>query len=776
MSIHSFSSTQKKTGWQSLLGFLCVCLLAPPTVGAQDEARAAWQVSKFDVTVAVAADRSLSARALLSVRNIGRGAGTTLSLRINPKAEVKSITIGSAQATYQSRPEPRGNSQRLTITLPASVGANESVTATVEYRLPVTDNSGLNAISAVGSQFLPQSTWYPVANNAYAVRGADVAPFRLTVTGGNAISSGVEKSTGANSVFEQSLNAQPFFVVGAWDRVTGGANANGISAYLPKGAGPDEQKQAEALIGLANDARSFYDGIFGSSVDVPIRLISVTRGAGFDDGGAILLAEGSFRRKKIDALTAMSVAEGIARLWIGGSAPVRGEGHGVVREGLTRFLATLFIEKQFGPEAAEAERARQRLAYAGIAKRDGTLSRTTPVDGTYFSSVANKGAMVWRLADHLMGREAFVAAMRALLQSSQTELDGFSLTRARAVLAERGGGSLKAVLDSQLDQTTDMDLMAGLPHQEGGRWTAALRNLGSVEAVVTVAGVNASGQTTNGQVIVPPHDFGQAVFNSAATLVKVEVDPEKYYPQLDYSNDVAPRAPEVALSLAEANRLYGAQDYAKSESLARQLLAASPGLQEARIVLGRALLALNRNDEAEREFKQLMNERLPIPAALAWASIGLGEVAMRRGQATEAAKYFTDAVRADAEYASTLAARAGRIRAESSGTAVPPVDEGVRNFLGQLDAAIRTGRQADISTMVVPGELTRFVQQIVGTQPEAWQTRVLRTEQLDANRMAVDVALSSRQLGVDHSGSAVYIVTRVGGALKLNAIEFFEVK
>jgi hypothetical protein len=785
MSIHSFALTQPRTGWhwrsrliRSCAGlvFLGACWLAPLNVFAQDEARAAWQVTNFDVTATVGGDRSLGARAVLTARNIGRGAGATLSVRLNPKAEVKSITVGNAAATYQARPEPRGNSQRLTITLPASVGAKESVTVTIEYRLPLADNSGSSAISAVGSQFLPQSMWYPMANNAYAVRGADFAPFRLTVNGGNAVSSGVEKSTGANSVFEQSLNAQPFFVVGSWDRIPGAANANGISAYLAKGAGADEQKQAEALISLASDARSFFASMFGSSIDVPIRLISVTRGAGFDDGGAILLGEGSFRRKKIDAVTAMSIAEGVARLWLGGSVPVRGEGNGVVREGLTRFLATLFIEKQFGPQAAEAERARQRLAYAAIAKRDGPLSRTTPVDGTYFSSVANKGAMVWRLADHLMGRDAFVATLRALMQSSQTEIDGFSLMRARAVLSERGGGSLKAVLDSQLDQTTDMDLMAGLPRQAGGRWTAALRNLGSVEAVVAVAGTTTSGSAVTAQVIVPPHDFADAVFDSGTPVVKVEVDPEKFYPQLDYANDVAPRVPEVALSLAEANRLYGAQEYAKSESLARQMLAAAPNLQEARIVLGRALLALNRNDDAEREFKQLMNERLPIPPALAWANIGLGELAMRRGQAAEASKYFTEAVRADAEYASTLAARAGRIRAESSGTAAPPVDEGVRSFLAQLDTAIRTGRQADIATMIVPGELTRFVQQIVGTQPEAWQTRVLRTEQLDANRIAVDVALSSRQLGVDHSGTAVYIVTRVGGALKLNAIEFFEVK
>jgi len=743
---------------------------------AQDEARAAWQATKFDITVSnPGSDRALAARAVITLRNVGRGAGSTLSLRINAKAEIKSVTIGSANATYQSRPESRGNAQRLTITLPGSIPANESVTATVDYRVPVAENNGLASLSLIGSQFLPQSMWFPLANNAFAVRGADYAPFRLTVTGGGALSSGVDKSAGGNSIFEQSLNAQPFFVTGTWDRVDGGATAKGISAFVAKGATADEQKQAEALIALTNDARSFYSSMFGSTPDVPLRLISVTRGGGFDDGGTILLGEGSFRRKKIDAMTAMSIAEAVARLWIGGDVPVRGEGHGVIREGLARFLATLFIEKQFGAEAAESERARQRVAYAAIARRDAPLSRTTPVDPTYFNSVANKGAMVWRLADHLAGRDALVAAMRSVLANAKTDGEGFSLDRFRAALIERGGNSLKAVFDQELDQVTDMDLLAGLPRQEGGQWTAALRNLGSMEAVVNVSGVTNSGQMVTAQVTVPSHDFGQAVFKTMATVVKVEVDPDKFYPQLDYANDVAPRAPEVAESLAEATRLFGAQEFAKSESLARQLLTASPGLQDARIVLGRALLAQNKNDEAEKEFKQLLNERLPTPAALAWASIGLGEIALRRGQAAEASRNFTDAIRADAEYAATLNARAERIRAESSGAA-PPIDESAKNFVNQLDAAVRTGRQAEIAPMIMPGELARFVQQVVGTQPEAWQTRILRTESLDANRIAVDVALNTRQLGVDHAGTAVFILARVNGALKLNAIELFEVR
>ena len=756
-----------------VLSLLLVLFCVSIDTRAQEEARAAWQVTNFDISVAnVGSERALNARAVVTVRNIGRGAGTTLTLRINSKAEIKSITIGAATATYRSQPEPRGGAQRIIITLPNAVAANDSIAATVDYRLPIDDNAGAAAISPVGTQFLPSSMWYPAPNTAFAVRGPDYAPFRLTVNGATAIASGVEKSAG---VFEQQLNGQPFFTIGNWDRVEGTANAKGVTIFLPKGAGEDERKQADNLMRLAANAREFYAPMLGTAPDVPIRLLAVKRGAGFDDAGTILLSEGALRRKKIDSVTALAVAEGVARIWIGANTAVRGEGHGVVREGLVRFLANQFFEKEFGAEAAAEERARQRLSYAAIAKRDAPLSRTTPLEPTYFNSVGNKGAMLWRLAYHVVGRDAFVAAVRDQLAAGKTETDGLTLARLRTVLNDRGGATLKTILDQELDQPTEMDLLVGVPRQEGGQWMAALRNVGSFPVKVTVAAVTNNGQRVTTEVNLAAQDFGQASFQSAAPLTRVEVDPEKLYPQVDYTNDVAPRPVEAATSLGEAMRLFGTQEYSKAEALTRQLLTADPNMQEARVLFARALLAQNKMDEAERELRRLSEERLPTPGALAWSAIGLGEIALRRGQAKEAVKLFTDAVRADAEYASSLNARAARIRAETAGGA-PPIDESAKAFIAQMDTALRTGRQAEITPLVVPGELSRFVRGAVGTQPEIWQTRVLRTEQLDANHIAVDVSLQTKQLGVEHSGTAVLILARVGNAWKLNAIELFEVR
>ena len=752
---------------------------SPPVARAQDEPSAAWLATRYDLTASPSVpERSLNVTARLTVRNVGRGAGSRITLRLSPRAEIKDASAGGAAATFRSRPEPRTNLQAVSVNLPAAAAPGSTVEVTLSYRLPLAENSGLAALSPAGMQFLPLSYWYPTPNTLYSLRGADTAPFTLRVEGsGTAVSSGVPaQPRNAASVYEQKLSAQPFFVEGEWDISEGAGEAAGISIYLPKGASAEERKQGEALVSLAAAARAFYAGLLGSAPAAPIRLISVTRGAGFDDAGALLFDAAALRRTRIDSVTALQVAGAVAHLWIGGTAPLRGEGSGVIREGLTRYLSALFFEKQFGTETAEAEKLRERVAYAAISRRDAPLALTTPLDGTYYTSVTNKGAMVWRLAERALGRDALMGLLRAALQAGGREAEGLTLASLRAAMAERGGAGLKSMLDQQLDQPTDMDLLVGLPQQRGGQWVVALRNTGAVDAAVTVLAVTATGERLTAQATIPARNFGEAVFTTQSKLARVEVDPDKLYPQLDYTNDVAPRSGLTEDALAEATALFARQNYAGVETTARELLARSPRMQEARLLLARSLLALNRLDEAEKEFRAALDERLPLPVTLAWANIGLAELGLRKGQAAEAARRFNEAVRADADYASTLAARLGRIKAEAAANAAPAPDESARAFIAQFDQAIKSGRKTELDALIVPGELTDFVRGIVGSQPESWQTRVLRTEQLDATRLAADVSINARQFGRDQSGTAVLVLRRIAGAWKLAAIDYFEVR
>ncbi len=767
----------------SIATFFFFFLLHAWCANVSAQTSAVYEVTRFDVTANVpATERALTVRALLTMRNVGRVAGNSISLRLNPKAEVKSATINDAPATMRPPAlELKNTVQRVTLTPATPVAPNSIVTVALDYRLPVADNNGLQAVSPTGAAFLPLALWYPTPNTQFAVRGADTAPFRLTINaaghGETIVASGKQTNARANgnAIFEQTLNAQPFFLTGDWDVVEGTNDARGISAYVPKGATKDEQAQAETIIKLAQTARAFYANLFGANVDAPVRLVAISRGAGFNGGGTVLLDAAAFRRAKIDSSTALQVSETIARLWIGGSTPVRGEGGGVLREGLVRYLATLFLEKQFGRDTAEAERTRERLAYAAVARRDAPLAQTTPLEDTYFAAVTNKGAMLWRLVERALGTDAFQAVLRSFVGSKPTD-SALTLAALRATLVERGGANLKAMLDALLDQPTDTDLLIGVPQQRAGGWQVALRNLGSLDANVTVAALTNDGKRLTASAAIPARNFSEVSFNTPAKILRVEVDAEKLYPQLDYANDIAPRSANADDPLTVALRSFAQQKYQPAEAAAREMLIITPTMQEARILLARALLMQNKLDEAEKEFRLALDQKLPSPATLAWGSVGLGEISLRRGQNAEAVKRFDEAVRADAEYASTLAARQGRIKAEASVNAAPVINDAVRAFATQFDAAIKSGRKALIDELVVPGELTTFVKGIIGSQPERWETRVLRTEQLDANHIVADVSLNIRDLDRDQAGTAVYMLTKTGNALKLNGIEFFEVR
>ena len=110
------------------------------------------------------------------------------------------------------------------------------------------------------------------------------------------------------------MHGQPFFVQGDWDKVEGAADGKGIGVLLEKGAAAEDRKRAEALIAFTGAARAFYAAALGPAPDVPLRLVAVRRGAGFSDSGTVLIDADALRLPKIDAATALSVAEAVARL------------------------------------------------------------------------------------------------------------------------------------------------------------------------------------------------------------------------------------------------------------------------------------------------------------------------------------------------------------------------------------------------------------------------------------------------------------------------------
>lgn len=741
-----------------LLLFFCSSVLT----FAQDDTRvsATWQVVKYDMAVTLPqtdAERSITAKAKVDAKNVSARPASTMTLRIGPTAEVTTVTVNGSPNEFAKREEKTGTGslQQLIVRMP-SVAPGGTVSVTVDYKLTVKDNSGLSAISSAGSQFLPLSYWYPTPNSWFFARGADFAPVKIQATvpsGTTVISAGTE----TGNFFESKLNGQPFFIVGAFDKIQG---AGDTSIFLPKVIGSEERGRAVEIGAVASEAKTFLTGIFGS-VDASLRLVAVKRGAGFSSGGTILFDESVLRRPKLDAQAVLAIAEGVAKTWLGGKASISGDGGGAVREGLARFLAVEFIQKKYGKDVADVERLRQRVSYAAVVQRDSPINTVSPLDDYYYAVVSNKAAMVWRLLERKVGSNEFYEKLKGSMEDGTV-----TLSEIRAAFPAQ-----KEFLDNSFDQITDLNLLAGLPLQAGGESKVALRNTGAVDVTVDVEALLDNGQRMVAAATVPAKSFGEVIFKTPAKLKRVEIDREKLYPQTDFSDDVAPRELTDSDPLLAVKRFFDKQDYANAEKTARIVLADFPRFDDVRILLARSLLALNRTADAEKEFKAVLDEKLPTSRSIGWALVGLADAASKNNQAGQAATFATEAIKADAEYGASLAARTIRSR---SGVR-PAIDPSVAAFFDQWDKAAAANQKAQLDSLTLPGEASRFSGGVAG-QTAAWKTQIIGVDRLDENTILVETSIAIKLLNRDpQSGTAVFRLFRVGNSWKIASVDVFEV-
>ncbi|HEX6124340.1 MAG TPA: tetratricopeptide repeat protein [Pyrinomonadaceae bacterium] len=747
--------------FRSLLftGLLQLTVLA---VWAQDDTRisATWQVQKYDITATLPqteADRSLTAKARLDLKNVSTRPASTLTLRISPLAAISAVAVNGAAAEFTKGEEKIGTGalQRISIKVP-SVAAGGALTATVDYKLSTKDNSGLSSISPVGSQFLPLSFWYPTPNSWYFARGADYAPFRVQVNapGQTVLSSGNE----SGGAFDHKFAGQPYFLAGSWDAV----NAAGATVYLPKGAGASEQQLARDLAAFVGEARTFAANLLGAPPETPIRIVGVRRAGGFSSGGTILVDDSLFRRGRLDSLTAMTIADAVAKNWLGTSVLVAGDGSGVIREGLSKFIATQFLESKFGKDVADVERQRQRVAYASVSRRDAPLTVVSPLDDYYYPEVANKGAMVWRILARKVGSDEFFKLLRSSLSDGN-----ITLAEIRTQLPAE-----KELLDHLFDQVTETNLLAGLPQVVGAETRVALRNTGPVDVTVNVAALSSTGERLSAPTTIRAKSFGEIAFRTSNRITRVEVDPEKFYPQTEYSDDVAPRESTDSDLLLAVKRSFDKQEYANAEKTARTVLRDFPRFDDVRVLLARSLLAQGRTSDAEREFRAVLDEKLPSARSIAWSYVGLSDIASKAGQSAQAAGYALKAIEADAEYGSTLAARSIRNRVNTS----TAPDDTVKAFFAAFDRAAIGNRKAELEAMALPGEVDRFVSGISGQTVE-WKTQLTHIDRIDANNVWAEASLTVRLLNREtETGTAVYRLTRSGSGWKLSSVDIFEVR
>src|SRR5215468_3679900 len=747
-------------------------------------------------------DPDLGERILLSPDNKPR-----LSFYLNPKAKVESMKVNGAAAQPKTAEDARNNLTRVYMEMTSAMTGLPEFDVELTYSIPAADRGASLHVSGEETFLLPTSFWVPVTHTPYADHGADTAPFSLTVAapaGLKVISAGVRKSENS---FEQSLAALPFFIVGDYDVVSQGGADCPVEVYYPRGSGEIGKQQAERIAAEAERAVKFYAKYFNAAPVEPFRVISTqarqlntatsdsfsaSRETSASMVDAVTIDENIFRRDAVDLGTIELLSGAAARAWIDGQVLLRGRGAGMLRDALPVYLVAQYLGDRFGLPQRDAAFERFRRAYAAVARNDAPLLMQSQLDRNYATSVYNKGALVWRMIEKLAGRQAFETALRSSL--ARSKVDALSLTGWLAPQqTQQGQGQqrrgapqphplcqfsrcanfkenlVSAGADRKLvnelfynwiETVTLPDFAIGQPQNTANGVESTVANFGSGDFTVEVVARNEKGEKIPRTVTVKASEYGSVSFPTGVDIKTVEVDPDKICLQSDYSNDVFPRRPSQSEAFGQANLAFSKNDFATAEAKAREGLVATSNAPTLQALLGRALLAQKKSDEAAKFFDDALKaEPLPIQA-YGLAHFGLAELAMQQNKFDAAAK---------------IAARDGALKAERGANAVKIPDD-IRAFLQKFDAAVLQGGSAAVNQFVELGNLRKFAQNLVVRKPSVWVTEALRAEEWDASQVAVDVTLKIKIEGKDYAGRAVYVISRAGGKLLLSEVPTFDVK
>jgi tetratricopeptide repeat protein len=769
------------------------------------------EVDRYNITARVdPAANAVDLRATLTLTNLSQAPKSRLYLRLAKLAKVSAVSVNGSTAQFETADDRRVTALNQLIITPASpVAGGASASVEVSYRIEAPESTPALHIYQ-GEVFLaPESAWVPMPSTLFAIYGATTAPFALSVStpaGFRVFSAGPSKGDAGNQSFDQSMNSLPFLLGGVFDQPLASEHG-GVKieiAVQPGIAPPVPLKPGSASIAgrLAEESGLIVDFVSRLLGPPPagatFRVVSSVRAGNIVVPGALVLNEQVFRRDTLNAGTIETLADAVARIWLDGRVRVRGqdaraaaEGRpaqkarsaAVLRDSLPRYLAALYIDERFGHAAGRDAFGRMRWAYTPVAQsgRDAELGVQTITLPNYTAAVFDKGPLVLRLIAESMGREKFLSVIKALFSGAQTKI--VTSDDLRGALVKAGGPDIEKLFQQWIDSIIEPDVIVGapLPSDKPGTSRLNLRNLGTGDVTIPVVAITASGAKVSATATVPSENLTSVELATSEKITSVEVDPDKLWIQTNYDNDARDSDGTLRVS---AQTLFNTSiatfnkgQFADAEATLRQAVRREPSNPLLHAWLARALAAQKKMDEAAAEATAAIKAEPPVGSALAWSRVTLGQAALARNQIPDAIREFKLAL-ADAEEAPVqFAARDALIQAgRQTGAAAEAIDEPVRSYVTQLDAAIKQAASDKLFTMVIKSNLKKFVQGLTVSHPASWTTEILRADRIDATRIALDVGLKVRADNKDQSGTAVFILNRVDGNWMLEDVQLFNVK
>ena len=783
------------------------------TVAAQEV-----EVDRYNINAKIdTAASAVDVRATLSISNLAQLPKPKLYLVLTKLAKVSAVTVNGSTARVDTAEDRRATTlNQVVITPPAPLEAGAKATVEVTYRIEAPESTSMIHIYSGEVMLTPGGMWVPMPSSMFALTGPTTAPFTLTVSGTSpaagfrALSSGSMKNDGQSTSFEQPLNSLPLVVAGIFDQPSveerGGVKVEifvqpGIVAVPSDGKAADAKAVVARLGEEAGRAIDFFTRTLGAPPPgTTFRIISSVRSGNLAQPGVLVLNEQVFRRETLSSGVIEVLADAIARIWTDGRVKIRGQlarsgqdnrapakarSAAFLSDSLPRYLAALYFEDRFGKDAARDLFTSMRWSYTPVAQsgRDAELGLQTLLLPNYSPAVFSKGPLVYRLLAETAGREKLIAVIRTLMSSGQTKI--ITTEDLRSSLTKGSSPEVEKVFQQWVDSIIEPDIIIGspLPASKPGVQGINLRNLGTGDVTVSVLAVTSSGKNVSTSVTIPSEGLTTAEIQTAEKIVSVEVDPEKFVIQSNYDNDARDADSKTTRTSAQSQlnssiAAFNKTQYAEAETMLKQAVRSEPRNAVLRAWLARALAAQKKMDEAASEANAAIKIDPPNGAALAWARVTLGQVAMARNQAADAVRHFRAAVVEADDTVTQLAAHDGLIQAERAAGGAPQGDESVKAFITQLDGAIKQPESDKLFALVVRANLKRFVQGLTVSRPASWATEILRVDRIDANRVALDVGLKVKTEGRDQAGTAVFVLTRAGNTWVLEDVphQLFNVK
>ncbi|MCS7080158.1 MAG: tetratricopeptide repeat protein [Chloracidobacterium sp.] len=813
---------------------LFVLQLAVGAAQAQEFADFGLVRSEIRVTLRPA-DYSADVTALLELTNIAKQAeARTLTLRLTKAAKVTAFTVNDRSMPTDEKKQPGTDTAiaAYVAELSPPLPPGGKVTAQLVYSLTYRESTNYAALTPGDSLLLPEAGWTPFIHLPQSSYGPDTAPYVLTVTrpaDGEVWSSGVRQEVGEHVVFTSTLAGSPWLVVQPFAtlvsrRFSPAAGApTVIAVYGAQGLPEKSARNAERLAEEVERMLLFYQALWG---EVPIREFRVLttprrivadrrspelRGRDFDTDrairhaapGAALMETATLLRPALDAETIEWLTAAVAQTWLGGKVRLRGRGWTVLADALPAYLTSQYIQQHYGAAAERDFWLRRSFAYSRLANVrvsqqgfergiDAIPLLQHPTFPDYYVSVPNRGALVFRLLERLVGRDTLLGAVKATVgdASGTATYDTF-----RARLVGTPPDERRASFFRQwFEELSEPDFVVGIPvkREDGPGWRCALRNLGTGDAVLPVVALTDKGEKLTAIVEVPSKGYGTAVFETTATIVEVELDPEKLYPQVrfgydrnskQFDNDARPERRHAFSLLLDAEatltrRLKAdeteAQRQAEAERLLREAVTREPGLALAHAYLARTLVAQGKLDAAQEAVAAVRRANPPSRYPLALALLTEGDLAAARKEHDRARAAYKTAFEMEAGPTLDEQARRGLLASENAaGRSFPPDDE-IRAFLSTMDKAIRASTSKALESCFIRPDTSKFVLGIVVSKPDSWTTQAFRMERLDAQRVLLDVNVAVVSATKEaQAGTGLLTLRRVGAGWMVERLDQF---